>query len=239
MDDRLYFQEKIASGFGTAFGFYEKGTGKKYIRKFVNETKISESIDDQIFYQRWNNFVGAGNILAPDDIENDQAFNFGQSRSEGGAFGKNEKRAHQFEFYKMIFPVVKTSDDNIAFFNFATDTIELMNNNGKILNTTPIKFHREKIEKSDTGNSIKLSSAGWRWGSAILLDEYSHDVYTIFLCNGMFKVQRVNLKTGKLNNGTVLPFPFPEKIVIYKGDAYFLVKSDGVNDKWKLVKCKI
>lgn len=239
MDDRLYFQEKIASGFGTAFGFYEKGTGKKYIRKCVNETKLAESIDDQVFYQKWNTKRGAGNILAPDDIESDLAFDFSQSRIEGGTFGKNEKRAHQFEFYNMVYPVVRTDDDNIAFFNFATDTIELMNKNGNILKATPIKFHKEAIAKSDTGNSIKLSSVGWRWGSVILSDEYSHEVYTIFLRNGMVKLQRIDLTTGKLNSGTVLPFQFPEKIEIYKGDAYFLIKSDGENDKWKLVKCKI
>ena len=239
LDDRLYFQEKIVSGFGTAFGFYEKGTGKKYIRKSVNETKISESIDDQIFYQKWNNLLGAGNILAPDDIESERAFDFSQSRIEGSAFGKNEKRAQQFEFYKMVFPVIKTKDDNIAFFNFASDTIELMDKNGKIIHTTQVKFHKGTVSKSDTGSSVNLSSAGWRWGSVIMSDEYSHEVYTLFLSNGMVKVQRVDLKTGKLTNGTVLPFPFPEKIKIYNGDAYFLVKSDGINDKWKLVKCKI
>jgi len=239
MEDRLYFQEKIASGYGTAFGFYEKGVGKKYIRKSVNVTKISESIDDQIFYQKWNNLVGKGNILALDDIESDQAFDFGQSRIEGSAFGKNEKRAHQFEFYKMVFPVMKTKEDNIAFFNFATDTIEQMDKNGKIIHTTPVRFHKGEVPKSDTVSSVKLSNAGWRWGSVILSDEYSHDIYTLFLSNGMVKVQRVDLRTGKLTNGTVLPFPFPEKIKIYNGDAYFLVKSDGINDKWKLVKCKI
>jgi hypothetical protein len=239
MADRLYFQEKIASGFGTAFGFYEKGTGKKNIRKFLNETKISESIDDQIFYQKWNTFLGNGNILAPDDIESDLAFDFSTSRIEGELFGKNEARAHQFEFYKMIYPVVKISDENIAFFNFATDTIELMNKNGKIKNTVPITFHKELKSTANTTNAINLSNSDWRWGSTIMIDDYSHEVYTIFLKNGMVKVQRVDLETGKLKNGTVLPFPFPEKIEIYKGDAYFLVKSDGSNDKWKLVKCKI
>ena len=94
-------------------------------------------------------------------------------------------------------------------------------------------------DKTDTKNSVKLSNSDWRWGSRILTDEYSREVYTIFLKNGMTKIQRVDLETGKLANGTVLPFPFPEKIEIYKGDAYFLIKNDGSNDKWKLVKCKI
>ena len=239
MDERLYFQEKIASGFGIAFGFFEKGKGKKYLRKCVNETKIAESIDDAIFYQKWNAQIGAANILSPDDIESDLAFDFSQSGLEGAAFGKNEQRAHQFEFYTMVYPIVKTGDDYIVFFNFAIDTIEIMNKDGKTLNFIPVKFHKNIKLQSDTGNSIKLSSTRWRWGSMILSDEYSHEVYTIFLSNGMVRVQRVDLKTGKLNSGTVLPFPFPEKIRIYKGFAYFLVKRDGINDNWKLVKCKI
>jgi len=237
--DRLYFQEKIVSGFGTAFGLYEKGIGKKYIRKFLNEIKISDSIDDQKFYQSWNKFLGNGNILAPDDIESDLAFDFSRSDLEGGLFGKNEARANQFEFYKMIYPVIKTSDENIAFFNFATDTLELMDKNGKIKNTVPITFQKEFKSTTDTTNTIKLSNSDWRWGSTIIIDDYFREVYTIFLRNGMVKVQKVDLETGKLKNGTVLPFPFPEKITIYKGYAYFLVKSDGSNDKWKLVKCKI
>ncbi|MCX6306697.1 MAG: carboxypeptidase-like regulatory domain-containing protein [Bacteroidetes bacterium] len=239
MGDRLYFQEKVASGFGTAFGFYEKGAGKKYIRNFLNEGKISESADDRKFYDKWNTAQGASYLLAMDDIESDLAFDFSLSRTEGGAFGKNEARAHQFEFYNMIYPVVKTADDNIAFFNFARDTLELMDKNGNISGATPITFHKESKVKADTGHSVRLSNAGWRWASMILADEYSHDVYTIFLRNGMVKVQKIDLETGQLNTGTVLPYPFPEKIEIYKGEACFLVKSDGSNDKRKLVKCKL
>lgn len=239
IEDRLYFQENVASGFGTAFGYYEKGTGKVYLRKCINEDKISESVDDQIFYQKWNNLIGAGNILVPDDIESDQAFDFSQSRIEGGAFGKNEKRAHTFEFYKILYPVVRTKEDDIAFFNFSIDSIELLTPRGKLISKTTVTFHKGEISKSDTGSAVNLSSAGWRWGSVILSDESSAEIYTLFLKNGMVKVQKVDVSTGKLMKGTVLPFPFPEKIKIYKGDAYFLVKSDGLNDNWKLVKCRI
>ncbi len=55
----------------------------------------------------------------------------------------------------------------------------------------------------------------------------------------MVKIQKINLETGKLQEGTVLPFPFPEKIQIYNREAYFLIKSDGANDKWKLAGCNL
>jgi hypothetical protein len=238
LSDRLYFQEIVLNGFGTAFGFYEKDTGKKYIRNCLNHKKISEYKDDQTFYRKWNNLFGASNLLVPDDIESDLAFDFSISRGEGGGYGVNEARAHQFEFYNMIYPVIKTGDDTIVFFNFSTGVIELMDKNGTIRNTVPVTFHKGSASGARPG-TISLSNAGWRWGSSILADEFTRHVHTTFHMNGMVKVQQIDLETGNLSNGTVLPFPFPEKIEIYKGDAYFLVKNDGSYDKWKLVKCKL
>jgi hypothetical protein len=240
MANRLYFQEKLVNGFGTAFGFYEKGTGKKYIRQVMNEKKITEYYDDQIFYQKWNGNAGTEHYFSkPSEYDEPVEFDFTRGDPSSAHFEKNEARAHQVEFYKMIYPVINTGDDNIAFFNFATDTIELMNKNGTIITTVPITFHKEFKSRADSANTIKLSSAEWRWGSSIMVDDDSREVYTIFLRNGMVRVQKIDLETGKLNNGTVLPFQFPEKIEIYKGKAYFLVKSDGANDKWKLVKCRL
>jgi hypothetical protein len=88
-------------------------------------------------------------------------------------------------------------------------------------------------------NSSILLNSGWRWGNAILVDEYYHYVYTLFLRNGMVKLQKIDLETGYLSKATELPFPFPEKIEIYQGNAYFLIKNEGLNEKWKLVKCKL
>jgi hypothetical protein len=225
---RIYFQEKIVNGFGTAFGFYEKGVGKKYIRTYVNEKQLSKLGDDQSFYNSWNLYRSMSDntpksmLPAEDEFYTTPEFDFGSGEPRSWTVDKDEKRAHQ-----------------IAFFNFATDTIEFMNGNGVRINSVPIKFHIAAKVKTDTRKSIKLSDSDWRWGSEILTDEYSRDVYTIFRKNGMVKIQRVDLETGKLSSGTVLPFPFPEKLRIYKGGVYFLIKHDGSNDTWKLVKCTI
>jgi hypothetical protein len=240
MSDRLYFQENLATGFGTAFGFYEKGTGKKYIRRVIDTKKITEYGDDQVFYQNWNGTVPTEHYFTePSEYDEPVDFDFTQGYSSSAHFEENEARAHHLEFYKTIYPVIKTVDDNIAFFNFVTDTLELMNKNGKIVNTVPISFHRESKTKADATGSVKLANSDWRWGSTIMVDDYSREVYTTFLKNGMVKVQKIDLETGKLRGGTVLPFPFPEKIELFKGEVYFLVKSDGSNDKWKLVKCRM
>jgi hypothetical protein len=48
------------------------------------------------------------------------------------------------------------------------------------------------------------------------------------------RIHRIDLETGNINKGTVLPLPFTEKIEIYDGEAYFLNK--GINENWKLAK---
>jgi hypothetical protein len=228
ISDRLYFQENMANGFGTAIGFYEQGTKKKYIRQYFNEKKVSEYSDDQQFYARWNAFIAASSNVSGENINKDSRF-----------YNQTEARAHQVFFWNMIFPVIKTKENNIAFFNFGSDIIELMDEDGKIINTVPISFHKEKISNVDSAYSIRLSNTGWRWGRKILTDDYNHNVFTLFHRNGMVQVRQIDLETGKLNGRTVLPFPFPEKIEIFKNEAYFLIKSDNANDKWKLVKCKL
>jgi hypothetical protein len=237
LDGRLYFQERIANNFGTAIGYYEKGSPKKYIRHVINNKKITEYNDDRKFYNSWNAFLGHSNDLDSDDIESELAFDFSVSRIEGGLYGKYEARAHSFEFFNIIFPVIKTVYNNIVFFNFGNDVIELMNKDGKILKTVPISFHKESASKPDTINPVKLFDSGWRWGNMILVDELNHNIYTTYLNSGMIRINRINLETGKLNPGTVIPFPFPEKIEIYDGEVYFLNK--GLNENWELVKCKL
>ena len=230
---RLYFQESLADNFGTAIGYYEKGNGKKYIRQVINQKKITEYKDDQEFYNSWNDFVSGGRFVDADDIENDMA----APRTEGELFGKNEARAHSFEFFNMIYPVFKTRDNTIAFFNFSDDVLELMNKDGRMMNAVPISFHHEPVATPDTTGSVRLYESGWRWGNTILVDELNRDMYTAYLKAGMVRIHKIDLRTGNLNKGTLIPFPFPEKIEIYDGVAYFLNK--GINENWKLAKCEL
>ena len=239
ISNRLYFQEKIADGFGTKLGFYSRDKGKTYIKTCLNEKKITEYFDDQNFYLGWNSRLGAFNAMDSGQIGSPSEFDFSISVIEGGAYGKNEIRAHRFEFYNMIFPFIKISGDSLAFFNFGSDIIEILDRDGKTARTVPINFHHEASVKSRSDKINSLETSGWRWGTKILTDGSDQDVYTIFIKNGMVKIRKINPLTGKLEEGTVLPFPFPEKIRIYKGEAYFLCKESGYQENWKLVKCRL
>ena len=242
MSGRLYFQESLANGFGTAVGFYEEGGDKIYIRKHLSEKKMAEFADDQAYYQRWNGNAPSQHYFMTtreDEFYTGPEFDFSSGELSGQYFETNEARANLNEFYNLIYPVIKIGENRIAFFDFSADLVELMDENGNITRNVPVKFHKGAASTGVSANSPRLSNTGWRWGRKIMADDDSRDLYTIFLRNGMVKVQKIDLETGKLNVGTVLPFPFPEKIEIYKGDAYFLVRNDGSNENWKLAKMKL
>ena len=237
MNEHIYFQENIYKGFGTRFGYIEPGTGKKYIRQVINSKKVTEFSDDQTFYARWNNATSGNNASDTDDIESERAFDFSSSEIEGGTYGKFEARAHAFEYFNMTSPVIKTNHNTIAFFNFGSDVIELLDKDGKQIKTVPVSFHKDALSTPDSSFAIRLSETGWRWGSSILVDELNRNVYTAFIKAGMVRLNRIDLETGKLKAGTILPFPFPEKIEIYDGEAFFI--NQGVNENRKLVKCRL
>jgi len=236
ISDRIYFQEVKPGGFGTAFGYMQKGSGKKYIRNYVNEKKIAESADDQGFYAQWNGLI-TSQIPAGDENGDMSAAKFAQSPKMGQYMNKYDVWAYQFEFYNMAYPVIKTIDNIILFFNFGDDVIEILNKDGNLIKKVPITFHKETVLKSDTISRIRLSDANWRWGNAILVDELNGNIYTTYLKAGMLRLNQVDPETGKLSQGTVIPLPFPDKIEIYGGEAYFLTKSKDEN--LKLAKCKL
>ena len=235
---RLYFQEKVLNGFGTSIAYYSKDGGKRYIRNCLNDKKISEYRDDMLFYLRWNGAIGTY-AFPEDDIESEDRFDFSKSLIEGGAYGKNEARAHQFEFFNMIYPLFKHNEDTIAFFNFGSDLLEMLDPDGKVISVAPISFHKGSTGINPLTKSDRAENDGWRWGTKILVDEASHALYTMFLRSGMVMIRRIDLKTGKLGVATIIPFPFPEKIKIYKNEAFFLCKEGGNNENWKLLKCDI
>jgi len=236
ISDRIYFQETQPGGFGTAIGFYQKGIGKKYIRRYVSEKKVTESADDQVFYALWNGLI-TSQIPASDANGDMSAAKFAQSPKLGQYMNQFDVRAYRFEFYNMVYPVIKTLDNIIIFFNFGDDVIEFLNKDGNLIKKVPITFHKETILKSDTISRIRLSDASWRWGNAILVDELNGNIYTLYLKAGMVRINEVDPETGKLSRGTVIPLPFPDKIEIYGGEAYFLTRNKDEN--LKLAKCKL
>jgi hypothetical protein len=204
----------------------------------MNDKKISEYLDDTEFYLRWNGAIGSY-AFPEDDIESEERFDFSKSQGEGGGYGKNEARAHQFEFYSMIYPLVKLNEDTMAFFNFGSDRLEMLDPDGNVIATAPISFHKGSTGINPLSGNDRAENDGWRWGTRIMADEATHSMFTMFLKNGLVMLRKIDPKTGNLGVSTIIPFPFPEKIKLSKGEAFFLCKESGTNENWKLMKCNI
>jgi hypothetical protein len=217
--DRLYFEEFTPDGFGKNIGYYDTNNQKGYIRFISGETTRRNYFDDSKFNARWNTFV-----------------------SGPASFSVDDYRANKnFYFQKINAPLVKLGDDSMADFNFTDGVIEFMNKEGKVYRTVPIDFHKETDGNLLAGLlSVLIPIADWEWSGKLYVDEYYKEVFTTFKKNGMVQIRKIDLETGKLTRNFDVPFPFPEKIEIYKGDAYFLIKDIGGEfEKWKLVKLNL
>jgi hypothetical protein len=241
--DRFYFQEFTLDGFGTNIGYYDTHHHKEYIRNFSGESTRKNYYDDLKFYSQWNSHLDqtSAQLSGYNPIGNSPAKE-GQMQLKLPKIDEFDLEANNhFNYRRINAPLVKLGENNMAVFNFTEDKIELMDQEGKVYRSVPISFHKE-----EDGNPLAsllsaiIPVAEWKWRGKIHIDEYYRNAYTTFGKNGMVQIRKIDLETGKLTSVYDLPFPFPKKINVYKGDAYFLVKDVGAEfEKWKLVKVKL
>ena len=81
-----------------------------------------------------------------------------------------------------------------------------------------------------------LGDDQWRWKNTLLQDEVFQKIYAVFTSGGFIGLKKIDLETGNPGPFQRLPFVFPEKIKIFKGEVYFLSKDIGPDEKWKLFK---
>lgn len=219
MGGRLYFEEFAPGGLSKTIGYFDTNFHKRLIRYISDETAQKNYFDDLKFNSRWN-----------------------EAASGSAAFTEDDSRANTFFYYQSINdPLLKLGDNEMAVFNFTDGLIEFMNNEGKVYRTVAIEFQKEADINLLAGLlGVFFPIADWEWSGKLYFDEYYKDVYTTFIKNGMVQIKKINLETGKLTRTFDVPFPFPKKIELYKGEAFFLYKEVSGNfEKWKLVKLKL
>jgi hypothetical protein len=241
-NDRLYFQEFTPDGFGTRIGYYDSESHKKYFKSPLGETTRKNCSDDLKFYSRWNSQLGGtGQVGISSPDENILPLS-GSNLSKQPLVDENDLRANQLFSYRRInAPVVKLGESNMAMFNFSDDVIELMDSEGSVYREVPITFHKNPLDDNLLAALLCafIPMKDWEWCGKILVDEYYRTAYTTFRKNGMVQIRKIDMETGNLTMTYDLPFPFPQKIQVYKGDAYFLNKTIGQFENWKLVKVKL
>jgi hypothetical protein len=127
----------------------------------------------------------------------------------------------------------------MAFFNFGSNQLEMLNPDGKLISAVPISFHKGSTGVNPLAKNDRAENDGWRWGTRILADGATQALYAMFIRSGMVMIRKIDPKTGILGVATIIPFTFPEKIKLYKGEAFFLCKESGTKENWKLVKCSL
>ena len=178
---------------------------------------------------------------AESDYYRDKYFFSGPSRAGDTVFRDYDERAYDFfTRTKNRTMMVKTGNERIAVFNFAGDVIEIVDADWNLVKEVPISFHkdREYAFIAALANSFFPDDA-WKWSGKILKDEVSGEVYTSYKRHGGVRLCKIDIESGSLAGEYVIPFTFPEKIQISRGQAFFLYKEGGQEQKWKLYKMKL
>lgn len=137
-----------------------------------------------------------------------------------GSYDEFDKRFVEMVIYAPIYAPLRKIGKEIYVFNFTNDLIMIFNEEGEELRSVSINFHHEKSWKKD-----------------ILVDEERGKVYTVFSEDGLFRLNEINLITGKLGPTVLIPsYPFIEKIKIRDGFVYFLYKEKKHYQYKKLFK---
>ena len=215
MNKRLFFQEKALSGFSSQIGFIDNENGKRYLQTADN-SKAAKS-----YYSDLKAFTEP---RRPDDIF------------------LAETNARAFElFYKPKSDacMVQAGPNRIAVFDFTNDTLQVLNSDWQILSSTGFNFHKEVKATLMASLVNAFSSSQWKWRTTMYTDNYTGRIYTGFERKGRTKLCRIDLFTGLIDGSYELPVLFAEKIIIYKGEAFFRYKPTGEAEKWRLYKMKL
>ncbi len=216
INNRLYFQDDFSNGLRTNIGYYDMEHGLKYLQTVRHDKAESDYYRDKYFFS-------------------------GPSRAGDTVFRDYDERAYDFfTRTKNRTMMVKTGNERIAVFNFAGDVIEIVDADWNLVKEVPISFHkdREYAFIAALANSFFPDDA-WKWSGKILKDEVSGEVYTSYKRHGGVRLCKIDIESGSLAGEYVIPFTFPEKIQISRGQAFFLYKEGGQEQKWKLYKMKL
>jgi hypothetical protein len=240
---RIYFQEFSPDGLGANFGYYDTAHHKQYIHTVQDDNARKNHSDDIRFYNHWNDAIKKNQqALTAPGISGTDNNPSSRDNSYIPLIDESDLRANKvFNYHLINAPLVKLGENSIAVLDFTDGVIDIMNEDGEIYRSLPIDFQKEANANPLYGLlSVFFPVADWEWSGKIYIDEYFRDVYTTFKKNGMVQIRKIDLGTGKLTRSFDMPFPFPKKIEIYKGDAYFLNKEIGGEfEKWKLIKLNL
>jgi hypothetical protein len=219
LKNRLYFQEHSSKGFMTSIGYYSHDEGRKFIRRSADFGSMKKYYADAVNYHTIRPI--------PDPIDENESRDV-----DAGAMAYE-----QMYKKKSCGELFRASDTLMAFFNFCENRIEIMDADGRLLRTHPMEFPADQTRGLLA--SVVGAFAGsdlWKWDHRLIQDKSFHHIYAVFTRNGLVRLKKIDPESGTLSFSADLPYAFPEKITVFKGEVYFLSKGYRENERWKLFK---
>jgi len=139
-----------------------------------------------------------------------------------GAGGERPNNSRQYEDEEKnysallhgIYSSLKIIRDSIYIFNFDNDSVYVYTIGNNLIRKMPLSFYVY---------GVKYRSRD------IIVNEESTECYFKFILHGNCYLQKIDLNTGTKINTQKLAFPFPEKIRILGGYAYFTYLENDIN----------
>ncbi|MBU2650099.1 MAG: carboxypeptidase-like regulatory domain-containing protein [Bacteroidetes bacterium] len=140
---------------------------------------------------------------------------------------------NKIAYYAPVMAQLKRIDNYVAVFDFPESAIRYFTEEGDHLFNVPITFHQVKNDQKIL-SSVFLDKTWEEY--EVLVDEKQLRAFALEMESGVCKLMEIDLRSGDIINTFYLNYPFPEKVRVHGGYAYYLYKGYRDRENKKLFK---
>jgi len=140
---------------------------------------------------------------------------------------------NKIAYYSPVKAQLKRVDNYVAVFDFPESTIRYFTEEGEALFDVPITFHQ--VENENKIMPTVFLEKTWEEYD-VLVDEKQLRAFAMEMESGVCRLLEIDLRSGEIIKTFYLDYPFPEKIRVHGGYAYYLYKGYRDREKKKLYK---
>ncbi len=111
-------------------------------------------------------------------------------------------------FYPKLYAPIAKYDSLLCIFNHSDSEIQFFKEDGIMVSSTPIQYHRLK-----------------KWSKTLFFDEINETAYTTFDTKWGNQICSIDMNTGALGNAIPINRDFIDKLKIHDGHLYFLYRN--------------
>jgi hypothetical protein len=139
-------------------------------------------------------------------------------------------------YYTPVLAPLKRMDETFIIFDFSNSKMRFFDPFGKQFYEVEITFHHKDKEPGVFERIFRSKD----WDEyEIFVDEQRYKAYYLQTNGGRYELKEIDLYTGEIKKSIKLDHPFPEKILVSNGYAYYLYKSFGDWSKKRLYRQRL